>query len=103
VRRRTAHRLAKLQARDHLVQGLLAALRRVDDIIHMMKTSKDATQARDELTSSKFGFSAEQVLCSHEYIHVMRVRVCTLQQRALSSWLRNPSDATAYIVISGVI
>jgi DNA gyrase subunit A len=64
VRRRTAHRLAKLQARDHLVQGLLAALRRVDDIIHVMKTSKDAAQARDELTSSKFGFSAEQVLWS---------------------------------------
>jgi DNA gyrase/topoisomerase IV subunit A len=64
VRRRTAHRLAKLQARDHLVQGLLAALRRVDDIIHVMKTSNDAAQARDELISPTFGFSAEQVLWS---------------------------------------
>jgi DNA gyrase/topoisomerase IV subunit A len=61
VRRRTAHRLAKLQTRDHVVQGMIRALGRIDDIIQVMKTSKDAAQAKELLGGDKFGFSPEQV------------------------------------------
>lgn len=67
MRRRSAHRLAKLQARDHVVQGLLSALKRVDAIIHVMKTSKDAVQAREALVSPAFGFSTDQVHLSSRH------------------------------------
>ena len=61
LRRRTAHRLAKLQARDHVVQGMILALSRIDEIIRLMKSSADTAAARDALTSETFGFSTEQV------------------------------------------
>jgi len=60
VRRRTAHRLAKVQARDHVVQGMLKALSMIDQIIHIMKTSSDTAGAKDSLMGENFGFSSEQ-------------------------------------------
>eukprot|EP01032_Pedospumella_encystans_P020251 gene20251-23007_t len=47
LRRRTAHRLAKLQARDHVVQGMILALSRIDEIIRLMKSSADTAAARE--------------------------------------------------------
>lgn len=61
VRRRSAHRLSKLQARDHVVQGMIRALGRIDEIIRLMKASKDTASAKEALTSPDFGFSTEQV------------------------------------------
>ena len=61
VRRRTSFRLSKLKARDHVVQGMILALNRIDDIIKIMKNSKDAAAARDLLMSAAYGFSLEQV------------------------------------------
>ena len=63
MRRRSAHRLSKLQTRDHVVQGMILALGRIDEIIHLMKGSRDSGAARDALMSPLFSFSAEQVLC----------------------------------------
>lgn len=62
MRRRSAHRLSKLQARDHVVLGMIQALGRIDEIIRIMKKSKDSAAARDVLMSPTFAFSAEQVL-----------------------------------------
>lgn len=61
MRRRSAHRLSKLQTRDHVVQGMILALGRIDEIIRLMKSSKDSAAARDALMSPLFAFSAEQV------------------------------------------
>ena len=61
VRRRTAHRLSRLQAREHLVQGMARALQRIDDVIRVMKTSKDSAAARDALMAQEYAFSLEQV------------------------------------------
>lgn len=61
MRRRTAHRLAKLQTRDHVVQGMMLALGRIDEIIKIMKNSADIAAAREALVSDQFGFSPEQV------------------------------------------
>ena len=60
VRRRTQHQLEKLKARDHIVQGLIAALRRVDDIIALLRSSKDTASARAVLVGLDYGFSVEQ-------------------------------------------
>ena len=46
VRRRTAHQLKKLEDRDHIVQGLLIALSNIDEIIEILKSSKDTVAAK---------------------------------------------------------
>eukprot|EP00624_Nannochloropsis_granulata_P006947 evm.model.NODE_5579_length_11332_cov_19.341246.1 len=35
IRRRTQHELGKVEARDHLVEGLIRALDRIDDVVEL--------------------------------------------------------------------
>ena len=59
VERRTKFLLAKDEARDHIVCGLLKAIANIDEIVETIKksaTPEDATKA----LMSKFGFSEEQ-------------------------------------------
>lgn len=49
VRRRTAHRLGKRKDRLHLVEGLLLALVDIDEVIEIIRTSDDASAARQRL------------------------------------------------------
>lgn len=60
LRRRTNFQLSKLKSRDHIVQGLIVALSRVDDIIELLRKSKDTSSAREALTGPTYKFSAEQ-------------------------------------------
>ncbi|KAG5188528.1 DNA topoisomerase IV, ATP/GTP binding site [Tribonema minus] len=60
VRRRTAYELAKVQARDHIVEGMLIALARVEEVIELVRGSKDNATARQHLTNKDFGLSTEQ-------------------------------------------
>lgn len=49
VRRRSAFLLGKAQDRLHLVEGLLLAIVDIDDVIAIIRTSDDASQARGRL------------------------------------------------------
>ncbi|GAA1871766.1 DNA topoisomerase IV subunit A [Myceligenerans crystallogenes] len=49
VRRRSQYRLRKRTERLHLVQGLLIAIVDIDEVIQVIRTSDDATIARDRL------------------------------------------------------
>ncbi|MDN5715985.1 MAG: DNA topoisomerase IV subunit A [Janibacter sp.] len=49
VRRRTEYRLAKRRERLHLVEGLLIAIVDIDEVIQVIRTSDDATIARERL------------------------------------------------------
>lgn len=60
VRRRTAHQLKKVQSRDHIVQGLIMALSKIDKIIKVIRDSEDVIAAKVLLISEEFGFSVEQ-------------------------------------------
>jgi DNA gyrase subunit A len=51
VRRRTEFRRAKRQARLHLVDGLVIALLNIDEVIAVIRTSDDATAAKERLMS----------------------------------------------------
>ena len=44
--RRTRHRLAKAQDRLHILEGLLIALDAIDEVVAIIRSSKDAAQAR---------------------------------------------------------
>ncbi len=51
VRRRSEFRRRKAQERLHLVEGLLVAILDIDEVIQVIRTSEDATEARGRLMS----------------------------------------------------
>ncbi|MBQ4062292.1 MAG: DNA gyrase subunit A [Christensenellaceae bacterium] len=57
--RRTRFDLERAKKRAHILEGLIKALDIIDDIIKLIKSSKDANEARDGLME-KFGFSEKQ-------------------------------------------
>src|SRR5215472_6691913 len=51
VRRRTAFLLQKARDREHILEGYQAALDRVDDVIRIIRSSGNRTEARDNLVA----------------------------------------------------
>jgi DNA gyrase subunit A len=49
ITRRTQHRLARAEARAHILEGLLIALKNLDAVIKLIRASKDPDTARDAL------------------------------------------------------
>ena len=60
IRRRSAHRQAKAEARAHLVEGLLTALASIDEVVEVIRRSRDTGTARDKLRRA-FKLSEAQV------------------------------------------
>ena len=50
IRNRSAYRLKRAQERQHVVEGLLAALTNIDAVIQTIKASRDTETARNSLT-----------------------------------------------------
>ena len=59
VTRRTKYDLDKAQQRAHILEGLLKALDHIDEIVHIIRTSKDTPAARQALIDA-FEFSEKQ-------------------------------------------
>lgn len=59
VTRRTKFRLAKAQARAHILEGFLKALDIIDEIIALIRRSEETSEAKDSLIRD-FGFSEAQ-------------------------------------------
>ncbi len=59
VTRRTKYDLDKAQQRAHILEGLLKALDHIDEIVHIIRTSKDTPVARQALMDT-FDFSEKQ-------------------------------------------
>jgi DNA gyrase subunit A len=57
--RRTKHELSEKEARAHILQGLLKALEHLDEIIELIRASRDRDSAREQLIE-RFTFSAIQ-------------------------------------------
>jgi DNA gyrase subunit A len=57
--RRTKFELSRAEARAHILEGLLIALRDIDAVIELIRGSKDPDEARDGLMA-KFALSREQ-------------------------------------------
>lgn len=57
--RRTKYELRKAQERAHILEGLLIALDHLDEVIKLIRASKDAEEAREGLMA-KFGLSELQ-------------------------------------------
>lgn len=61
IRRRTVNQLTLVRKRNHIVQGLLQALSRIDDVVAVIQESSSVEMAVCRLMSSDFRFSKDQV------------------------------------------
>jgi DNA gyrase subunit A len=59
IRRRCEHRLQKAEARLHTLTALIAALADIDEVVRIIRASKDAETARTKLMK-RLGIDAEQ-------------------------------------------
>ena len=57
--KRTRYDLNKAQAREHILEGFIIALKNIDEVIILIKASKSAEEAIDKL-HSKYSLTAEQ-------------------------------------------
>jgi len=62
VTRRTKYELKRAEERDHIVQGLLIALRHLDQVIRTIRGSQDADEARGKLMRQ---FKLSEVQANH--------------------------------------
>ena len=62
IQRRSKYRLEKAKARLHIVDGLLLALNKIDQIIKVIKSSKDVEVARKSLMSK---FKLSEIQATH--------------------------------------
>ena len=52
IRRRTAHLLEKAESRLHILEGIMVAIRSIDEVIEIVKTSPDTEKARRRLETA---------------------------------------------------
>ncbi len=76
VTRRTKYDLNKAEERDHILQGLLIALDNIDEVIHIMRSSRTTPIAKERLME-RFGLSELQA----QAIADMRLRALTGLER----------------------
>jgi DNA gyrase subunit A len=60
ILRRTAHLLAQAEARAHVVEGLRVAIINIDEVIKIIRGSREVAEARSRL-SQRFGLTDRQV------------------------------------------
>ena len=88
ITRRTKYDLAKAQARAHILEGLLLALDNIDEVIHIIRSSRTDTEASSRLID-RFGFTKEQTTAILE----MRLRRLTgLERDKIQGELREIAD-----------
>ena len=76
VTRRTQYDLRKAEARAHILEGLRIALDNIDEIINILRSSKNVAEAKERMMS-RFGLSELQA----EAIAEMRLRALTGLER----------------------
>jgi DNA gyrase subunit A len=83
IRRRAAHELARSEDRAHVLEGLLTALDRIDEVIELIRASTSPKAAADRLCA-ELGLSERQA----EAILAMRLaRLTQLERRKLRAEL----------------
>jgi DNA gyrase subunit A len=83
IRRRSRHDLEKAEAELHIIQGLLAALDHIDEVIKIIRASADRAQASVRL-QDRFGLSEVQ---SDAILNMRLARLTALQRTQLESRL----------------
>jgi len=92
VTRRTKYDLEKAEKRAHILEGLLVAIKNIDEVIEIIKTSKDTNEAKSRL-AVRFDLTDEQTTA----IVDMRLRALTgLEIEKLETELAEILEKIAY-------
>lgn len=90
--RRTRYDLDKAEKRAHILQGLIIALDNIDEVIHIIRDSKDDKEAAERLTA-KFGLDEPQTTSILE----MKLRRLTgLERKKIEDELAELLERIAY-------
>jgi DNA gyrase subunit A len=89
--RRTKHELSEKEARAHILEGLLAALEHLDEIIELIRGSRDRDSAREQLIA-RFELSAIQATA------ILDLRLSQLTALEADSIKQEHADVTERIV-----
>ena len=94
VTRRTKYDLNKAEERDHILQGLLIALDHIDEVIQIMRSSKNTQEAKDRLME-RFGLTDAQA----QAIADMRLRQLTgLEREKIENELTYPGQIKITVI-----
>jgi DNA gyrase subunit A len=85
VRRRTEFRRDKAEARRHIIEGLLIALSAIDEVVAILRSSKDTDTARKKLIKA---FSLSEIQTNHILEMPLR-RLTSLETTKLKDELRD--------------
>jgi DNA gyrase subunit A len=83
IRRRSRHDLEKAEAERHVVEGLLAALDHIDEVIRMIRGSADRAEASERL-QDRFGLSEIQ---ADAILNMRLARLTALERTQLEARL----------------
>ena len=83
IQRRSRHDLERAEAERHVVEGLLAALEHIDEVIKIIKASKDRPEASESL-QDRFGLSEVQ---AGAILDMRLARLTALERSKLESRL----------------
>ncbi|KAA0003051.1 MAG: DNA gyrase subunit A [Thermoplasmata archaeon] len=76
IRRRSQYELKKAKERKHILDGFIVALQNIDEVINLIRKSRDAKEAKEKLIQA-FNFSEEQA----KEILAMRLHSLTSMER----------------------
>ncbi len=93
VTRRTKYDLDKNKARAHILEGLLKALQNIDEVVHIIRTSKDTPSAKDALME-RFMFSDKQ---AQAILDMRLARLTNLESDKLQAEYEEIEKQIAYL------
>ncbi len=93
VTRRTRYDLQKNEARAHILEGLLVALDNIDEVVHIIRSSKDTGSAKQALIE-RFAFSDKQ---AQAILDMRLARLTNLESDKLQAEFDEIQKTIAYL------
>ena len=93
ITRRSIFELKKNIAREHLLQGLMKAISNIDEVINIIKTSKENKSARDALML-KYSFTIEQVKA---ILDIKLSRLTSLERQRLQDEITSVAEKISWL------
>jgi DNA gyrase subunit A len=93
VTRRSRYELRKAEEKAHILRGLVVALQNIDEVVQIIKTSKDTETAKQRL-ETRFGLDIAQ---SQAILDMRLARLTSLETTKLEAELRETEARIAYL------
>jgi len=93
VTRRSRYELRKAEEKAHILRGLVIALQNIDEVVQIIKTSKDTDTAKQRL-ESRFGLDAIQ---SQAILDMRLARLTSLETTKLEAELKETEARITYL------